>query len=135
MTPGASQSTAPTAVRKQQAFQEGTGGAAEQSVTCHRGPRALPTLPPQRLCQGPWDLSQKVSCSKGLFKSAVSSGLSACCPAQFRVALCYRLPSVKGSYPRALGEKRQGTRRGFARGCLEQPCQHVEVLSVSGASR
>ena len=103
-------------------------------MTCHRGPHALPTLPSQRLCLGPWDLSQKVSCSKGLFKSAVSSGLPAHCPAQFSVVLLYRLPFVKRSYPHALGEERQGTRRGFARGCLEWPCQHVEVLSVSGTS-
>ena len=69
---------------------------------------------------------------KLLFKSAVSSALPACCPAQFRVAPLYHLPFVKCSYSRARGEKRLGARKGLARGCLERPCRPVEVCLCLG---
>lgn len=47
----------------------------------------LPTLSSQGRCQGCWDLSEKVSCSKRLFKYTVFSELPAVCPAQLGMAL------------------------------------------------
>lgn len=116
---------ATTVVRKQQAFQEGPRGAAEQSVTCHRGPHASPLC----LLRG---------CAKVpgicLKRSVVQKGsLNLQCLLRF----LHVVPPSSGwhfsiVFPEARGEKRLGTRKGFARGCLERPCQRVEVCLCLG---
>lgn len=73
-------------------------------------------------------------CLKGqLFKGSLNLQclLGFCmlsCPVQGGSAAIV-FPSVKGSYPRALGEK-GGTRRGFAPRLFEQPCQRGFCLCL-----